>query len=592
MRRISLLWLTLGLTVVAQASPPQQPNRKPAEPKTEGAFVVHEWGTFLSVQGSDGVSIGGMVESEDQLPKFVIGRGPDGWERAQARNVRVVFSKMETPVTYFYTDRSRVVQFKAKMPKGLLTHWYPTVYEMKPAWKKEEVVDPSKGSTLDWGPFRVDPVSVFAAKKQTPPLPKVPDGDTWQSIRQPDSAIVSLSTGRGQPQLATEAEKFLFYRGLGSFDLPLHIQSRGKDSALLLKLQNQGNQSLGGVFLIWVADNQARWASLGDVGSLSHREIDVERVLGAPVPLADAVPLAKQAVSRALVSTGLFPKEASAMVDHWEKSYFANPGLRVLYLLPRDQTDAHIPIEVKPQPTEIVRTMVGRVEILTPDTEQHALCVIESLASQDPQSPAQAEKYLAGFGRFREALLRRVSAMNTSAQIKQTAEKLLLQHVAVPIAATGPIHDRSGRIDAFDFVHEAVKQGLKNDGVSPEVTKKLARRGSKNFLPKCRTCSAVAKALEEYGQGEKPLAGPDPGEKGLSRLDSEDLETRHAALKELVHKYVQMHFDRGELNPVQRRAIESCLEQERKAMSGVLAGSNSGQPYCPSCEGSCGIQNK
>src|SRR5947209_15414777 len=88
-----------------------------------GKLVVHEWGTFLSVQGSDGGTLGGMVDSEEELPPFVRERDLGGWSRAY------LTQKMETPVTYFYTDRPRKVRFRVAMPKGLLTHWFPSVKE-------------------------------------------------------------------------------------------------------------------------------------------------------------------------------------------------------------------------------------------------------------------------------------------------------------------------------------------------------------------------------------------------------------------------------------------------------------------------------
>src|SRR5947199_3247507 len=84
-------------------------------------FVVHEWGTFLSVQGSDGGTLGGMVDSEERLPIFVRERSLDGGNRA------CWMHKMETPVTYFYVDRPGTVQVRVDMPDGLLTHWFPAV---------------------------------------------------------------------------------------------------------------------------------------------------------------------------------------------------------------------------------------------------------------------------------------------------------------------------------------------------------------------------------------------------------------------------------------------------------------------------------
>jgi hypothetical protein len=92
-----------------------------------GRLVVHEWGTFLSVQGSDGATLGGMVDSDEPLPPFVESRGIQAWQRS------LMCQKMETPVTYFYTDNPRDVDVRIDMPKGVLTHWYPMVHWFWPA---------------------------------------------------------------------------------------------------------------------------------------------------------------------------------------------------------------------------------------------------------------------------------------------------------------------------------------------------------------------------------------------------------------------------------------------------------------------------
>src|SRR5262249_18618883 len=95
----------------------------PDGPRTPdpGPLIVHEWGTFLSVQESDGGALGGMTDSEEHLPGFVRERKLDGRPRWS------IFGKMETPVTYFYVDQPRTVRVRVDMPRGLLTHWYPAV---------------------------------------------------------------------------------------------------------------------------------------------------------------------------------------------------------------------------------------------------------------------------------------------------------------------------------------------------------------------------------------------------------------------------------------------------------------------------------
>ena len=90
-----LLLTGLGLWGLAAPAPPPAPSlpEQPAPPAS--GLVVHEWGTFLSVQGADGATLGGMIDSEEKLPRFVRERDLNGRNRAG------LLQKMETPVTYF-----------------------------------------------------------------------------------------------------------------------------------------------------------------------------------------------------------------------------------------------------------------------------------------------------------------------------------------------------------------------------------------------------------------------------------------------------------------------------------------------------------
>ena len=74
-----------------------------------GDMVVHEWGTFLAMNGSDGVSLDGMYHEEHALPAFVHARSRD--------QLRLPSSmvKGETPVIYFYTSRRSRVQVAGRI---------------------------------------------------------------------------------------------------------------------------------------------------------------------------------------------------------------------------------------------------------------------------------------------------------------------------------------------------------------------------------------------------------------------------------------------------------------------------------------------
>jgi hypothetical protein len=63
----------------------------------------------------------------------------------------------------------------------------------------------------------------------------------------------------------------------------------------------------------------------------------------------------------------LYQKEAAAMVDTWRDSWFEE-GSRLFYVLPTKTVDALLPIEISPQPKDLARVFVGRIELLTPRT--------------------------------------------------------------------------------------------------------------------------------------------------------------------------------------------------------------------------------
>ena len=76
-------------------------------------LIVHEWGTWTSFSGSNGVQLEFRPLHDAGLPMFVLDRSdfnPTGKPRSSlAKSATVARYRMETPVTYFYTDRKSVV---------------------------------------------------------------------------------------------------------------------------------------------------------------------------------------------------------------------------------------------------------------------------------------------------------------------------------------------------------------------------------------------------------------------------------------------------------------------------------------------------
>jgi hypothetical protein len=106
------------------------------------------------------------------------------------------------------------------------------------------------------------------------------------------------------------------------------------------------------------------------------------------------------AMHTALVADGLFADEATALLSTWQKSYFASPGLRVFYLVPRVWTDYYLPLSLSTS-ADVERVMIGRLELIS-DEQRALLSRLADTAPSDgswveriPESPAR-ERFLAG----------------------------------------------------------------------------------------------------------------------------------------------------------------------------------------------------
>jgi hypothetical protein len=170
----------------------------------------------------------------------------------------------------------------------------------------------------------------------------------YYPARNTDGALVRIRKGA-----VTQPEKFLFYRGVGTFDLPLTAHLDG-DS---VHVEVAGTEAIGRVLVLERKDGATGYqaADLGTGGS----------VLARPVPSPDALAGFEAELKGLLTAAGLFEREAQAMLDTWRSSWSAD-GLRVLYLVPRAVTDIVLPLTITPTPSALVRVLVGRAEILPP----------------------------------------------------------------------------------------------------------------------------------------------------------------------------------------------------------------------------------
>ncbi len=374
-------------------------------------LVVHEWGTFTSFSGSDGVNLDFRPLVTSDLPPFV--ERPSSW---LAKDRVVAQQRMETPVTYFYTDVPRTVNVRVDFPQGLLTEWYPRAKRFDASGQNP--LSLGGRAFVDWGPVRLTPPGQFAdvrvrlPKGQIAPasLPPVDAGHHYGRARETDSAIVETVDWNH----ISHFEKFLFYRGVGNFELPIKLVALGGDR---FEVTNSGAEASGSLFLMRVDGRRVRFASIESVGPRSTLEVELPSVNSTVYQLADAV-------TDALVATGLFDKEALAMVNTWRGSWFGENGTRLLYLISSKETDKLLPLSIEPVPDECLRVLVGRLETLTPDDCQRLTNQLVGVVGNRP-SAEEVQKHLTSLGRFAEPAVAFIASQTGDTETRTSLDSIL-----------------------------------------------------------------------------------------------------------------------------------------------------------------------
>lgn len=412
-------------------------------------LIVHEWGTFTTFSGSDGVFLDyrPLAYGKHDLPEFVRDRAfadPQvAFFKARVRGK----VRMETPVTYFYTDVERTVRAKVRFPEGLLTEFYPPVETMEPAFDSSTAFASGEkmgNSSLDWGEIRLIPPHKFAPSVEQPAarewlmnrihdtiLP-VDNIGHYAQARATDSAFVHLVSKRplldNQGELTEHhLEKFLFYRGVGKFALP--VQGLPIDDSII-RFTNNGTDEIRSLIAVRVD---------GDAIQISERR---------PAKSGETVQLtATQHVSidelSAVIQTmlteqGLYEKEAAAMVRTWRDAWFEEQGTRVLYIVPEKLTHELLPLTIDPTPQSTVRVLVGRMEIMPESLEKSVTELVTQhldyrrrMAEANPETAVDLhvnEEILDNIrrlGRMSEPCLTRIQTLASDEAVRMEAEFLI-----------------------------------------------------------------------------------------------------------------------------------------------------------------------
>ena len=340
------------------------------------ALTVHEWGTFTTVAGLDGQALEWLpLSGPNDLPCFVdhfnssfAKWSPVGavlnYREARSRLKGTV--RMETPVLYFYSPREESLNVKVNFPQGFVSEWYPTANVAV------------GGTTIAWNNLKV----LTQGKTRFP------------TEASPSHYYKARETDANPVQVAGNDEKFLFYRGLGYFNVPISARVTPSGKFLI------GNTKREPMPAIVLFENRG-----GKIGYRVQAQFEGETTIDPPTLDRDFGSLQKE-LEKTLISAGLFPKEARAMIETWSDSWFEE-GTRVFYILQSKTVDRILPLTIEPAPAHIARAFVGRMEVITPAMVEE---VENAISAGDTVS-------LAKYGRFLGSIVDRMSPRPEHAQV-------------------------------------------------------------------------------------------------------------------------------------------------------------------------------
>lgn len=260
----------------------------------------------------------------------------------------------------------------------------------------------------------------------------VPHGNNehhYAQARGTDAALVHVHNERNFPGVFYNQhdylEKFLFYRGVGSFELPIDVAFKNDHPYFT----NHGQQPIRSAIMIESKEDK-----------LFATKIDSVDV-GQSIRFFDPEPISAKGlydmVVQSLIDEGLYKKEAISMVNTWNNSWFREPGRRVLYMVPGQITDELLPLlHIKPSPQEQLRVLVGRMEIMSPTDERELTEMVRKnmmarkafLEKQKEQKNRPAFPFpqeVRKWGRMTEPALVRVSKI-APLDVQNEAKPLLL----------------------------------------------------------------------------------------------------------------------------------------------------------------------
>ena len=378
--------ITVSLLIVCAMISAAAARKK--APAVNSGLTAHEWGTFTSVAGPGGQTVEwSPLTGSTDLPGFVEQFQKDGYKLGLRGTVR-----METPVLYFYSPTQRTISVNISFSKGVITEWYPHASRVEPRKPLHDLTlyQNQPDGSITWDALTVSP-------SLASDFPQDTRSDRYYAARATASTPLRVQTPTSE-----QYEKFLFYRGVSVFDVPI---SATLTAGGMVRAENRGTHTIPSIILF---ERRGEKVGYRIVNSL-QKEASLD-----PPELTDSIDSLAPDLEGVLVGQGLYQSEAQAMVQTWRDSWFEE-GSRLLYLVPREFVDTVLPLSINPAPIQTTRVFVGRLELVTPLTEA---AVERAFATHDIPT-------LTKYARFLEPILNiMIESAPNSDKVRQYREDL------------------------------------------------------------------------------------------------------------------------------------------------------------------------
>jgi hypothetical protein len=357
-----VLVATVGTSVFARSAPVHATMHS-AKP-----LIVHEWGTVTTRHALDGAQEGRLNRISsfyEPLPGFVHHVDPGtGARRIPIQKGDIVDGRpdvtmrLETPVLYFHPspgDSIAPFDVSVDFRGGWLNEFYPNASVDAHGWDGKQI-DERLVSTLTWRGVTLHNRVALPVTLQ----------HVWLAPRAVSARPLSIGV---------ENEQYIFYRGLAHLEPALRTRFDGGELHVLGPRTAiwfaSPTARLGKLWLVDVRPNGV--AAVRETDSLTLTRGDTTREVARFRDFAQseysttALNALRASMQAALVGRGLYTDEARAMLETWSRSYFAEPGLRLFYIVPSEWVSYHLPLRIS-VPHDLTRVIVGRIDLPLPAT--------------------------------------------------------------------------------------------------------------------------------------------------------------------------------------------------------------------------------